>query len=403
MKILVAHNCYRHRGGEDAAREAEVHLLREAGHQVVEFFRTNDEIRNYSLLQKVNLGWRAVWSANSHHHLLAFLRKEVPDVAHFHNTFPLVSPAAYYACAEAGVPVVQTLHNYRLLCPGANFLRDGRVCEECLGRSIAWPGIWHGCYQDSRPATAAVAVMLATHHGLRTWQRKVGVYIALTEFARRKHIKGGIPAERIVVKPNALGHDPKPRSGTGNHALYIGRLSEEKGVLLLLDAWSRLRTRIPLILIGDGPLGDKVEQEIARLKLTDVSLLGPLPHDRTMQLLHDARFLVFPSTCFEAFPMTILEAFACGVPVIASGHGAPAEIISDGRTGLHFAAGQSGQLAARTEWAWKHPKELEVMGCAARVEFEKKYQASANLENLIHVYERAMQMGNCPAAMAAST
>ena len=390
MKILVVHNSYQQRGGEDAVREAEVALLRGAGHEVVEFLRHNDEIRGYSFGQKLGLACRTTWSRQSYRDLRDLLLWETPDLAHFHNTFPLISPSAYYACADAGVPVVQTLHNYRLLCPSANFLRDGRVCEECLGRSVPWPGVWHGCYRDSMAATASIAAMLAVHRSLHTWQVKVDLFIALTEFARQKYIAGGLPAERIVVKPNFLPSDPCPKLGLGDYALYVGRLSEEKGARVLLDAWSRLRAAIPLLLVGDGPLANEIAEHIARRGLTSISMLGRLANGEVLRLLHGARFLLVPSVCFEGFPMTILEAFACGVPVIAAGHGGAGEVVRDGVTGMHVPPGDSAALALKAEWAWQHSDLTGEMGRAARAEFEDKYTAAQSYRRLLKIYERAL-------------
>jgi glycosyltransferase involved in cell wall biosynthesis len=286
--------------------------------------------------------------------------------------------------------VVQTLHNYRLLCPGANFLREGRVCEECLGRTIAWPGVWHACYRDSHAASAAPTAMLAVHYGLQTWQRKVDVYVALTEFARRKHIDGGIPAERLMVKPNTLQSDPGLKTGLGDYAIFIGRLSEEKGIRLLLNAWSKLSRNIPLLVVGDGPLRDEVRADVARYELVAVSFLGSLPRHETLRLLHRARFLVLPSTCFESFPMVVVEAFACGVPVITSGHGAPAEIVIDREMGLHFEAANSEDFASQVVWAWTHTEELRDMGRAARREYEEKYTCEVNYQRLMEIYGMAL-------------
>ena len=391
MKILVVHNLYQQRGGEYAAREAEVSLLRDAGHEVVEFLRDNDEIRSYSFFRKAGLACQTVWSQQTYRELRDLLLWEAPDLAHFHNTFPLISPAAHFACADAGVPVVQTLHNYRLLCPGANFLRDGRVCEECLGRSVPWPGVWHGCYRNSHAATASVAAMLAVHRSLGTWWKKVGVFIALTEFARQKHIEGGLPRERLVVKPNFLQADPGPKTGPGEYALYVGRLSEEKGVRVLLDAWSRLNDAIPLFIVGQGPLAGELMQAVESRHLKSVSMLSGLPNPEVLKLLHRARFLALPSVCFEGFPMTVVEAFACGVPVIASSHGSAGEIIQDARTGLHCKPGSAEDLANKAGWAWRHAAQMEEMGMAARAEFEARYTAKHNYRRLMEIYEQALE------------
>ena len=390
MKVLCIHNGYQQPGGEDAVAAAESQMLGAHGHTVVRYERHNDELRSRRALGALSAGIETVWASRTMREVKALIAKEKPDVAHFHNTFPLISPAAYYACVQAGVPVVQTLHNYRLLCPAATLLRDGKVCEACLGRSVAWPGVVHGCYRGSRAATAAVAAMLAVHRAMGTWREKVDVYIALSEFARRKFIEGGLPAERIVVKPNFVERDPGAKQGAGEYALYVGRLAEEKGLRVLLNAWGRLREPIPLWIAGDGPLMDEIASEIRVKELRGIELMGRLAPEEVVRVMHGARFLVFPSVWFEGFPLTVAEAFACGVPVIASWLGTMAEIVMDGENGLLFAAGDADELAAKVEWGWRLSKEMEEMGRAARREYERKYTAEKNYERLIEIYGRAM-------------
>lgn len=400
MKVLIAHNAYQQRGGEDGAVEAETRLLQEHGHIVVRYERHNDELRNRSHLATLAAGREAVWAARSFRELRALIAREAPDIVHFHNTFPLISPAAYYACAEAGVPVVQTLHNYRLLCPAATFRRDGKVCEACLGRSVPWPGVLHGCYRGSRSATAAAAAMLAVHRAIGTWREKVDVYVALTEFARRKFIEGGLPSERIVVKPNFVESDLGPKQGQGDYALFVGRLSEEKGLGVLLNAWGRLRELIPLRIVGDGPLREEIAGVIRTKKLKSVDLLGPLSRSEITPVMHGARFLILPSVCYENFPLAVAEAFACGLSVIASRLGAMAEIIEDGATGVHFSPGDPEDLARRVEWAWSHPHELREMGRAARSEYEDKYTGARNYKQSMEIYERAVERSSACASFA---
>src|SRR5260370_29570159 len=226
MKILLVHNVYQQRAGEEAVVRAEARLLEANGHAVVRYERNNDELQGSGALSGIGAAVETIWSSRSFREMAALIGKERPDVAHFHNTFPLISPSAYYACARTGVPTVQTLHNYRLLCPGAKFLRDGGICESCLGRKAAWPAVVHGCYRGSRAATAATATMLAVHRGLGTWRNKIDVYVALTEFARQKFIEGGLPADRIVVKPKFMaGDSPPARMQAEEYVLFVLRLS----------------------------------------------------------------------------------------------------------------------------------------------------------------------------------
>jgi glycosyltransferase involved in cell wall biosynthesis len=420
LSVLKIHNLYQQPGGEYLSLQAEKQMVIAAGHRVVEHLRYNDEIKEYGWREKATLALRTVWAWDSYREIRALLRRERPDVAHFHNTFPLISPAAYYACREAGVPVVQTLHNYRLLCPAAIFQRDGRVCEDCLGH-VPWRGVLHACYRDSRAATAAVALMLSVHRWLGTWSKMVDCYIALTEFARAKFIEGGLPAEKIVVKPNFVYPDPMKgdqesevrsqesevrsqesvvriqqsaivnhQSPMGVYALFVGRLSLEKGVRTLLAVWRRLGNRIPLRVVGDGPLRVELEAEAVRHGLSSVCFHGWLAPERTIEVIKVARFLVFPSESYEGMSHAIIEAFACGVPVIASRLGGMLEIVEDGRTGLHFTPGDADDLAAKVDWAWTHPNEMQEMGRAARAEYEAKYTADRNYQMLMKIYEQAI-------------
>lgn len=394
MKILVVHNAYQHHGGEDIVAAAEPALLRDRGHELISYRRSNDELKGKKGIGALTMAADTVWSFSSRTALREILENQRPDVAHFHNTFPLISPSVYYACAEAGVPVVQTLHNYRLLCPGATFLRDGKVCEECLGRVVPWPGVVHGCYRESRPATLATAAMLSVHRAMGTWQNKVSVYIALTEFARKQFIEGGLPPDRVLVKSNFVVDCPEPQSFGGDYAVFVGRLSAEKGPRLLPVAWQALQSRIPLRIVGDGPLSKPLSEEVERNNLSSrIELMGRRTPEEVGRVMARARFLVMPSVWYEGFPMIVVEAYACGVPVIASRIGSLAEIVEDGRTGLHFTSGDAGDLAAKVEWAWTHPREMEEMGRAARREYEAKYTAEQNYAALMRIYETALAKG----------
>lgn len=392
MKILRVHNHYQQSGGESAVHSAECDLLEGAGFDVIRYERHNDEWDAGDLLDTVSRGVQTIWSWDTHRELTALLACERPDVAHFTNTFPLVSPSAFDACQQAGVPVVHSLHNYRLLCPGANLLRDGRVCEECIDHSLA-RSVRHGCYRGSRAATGLVAAGLAAHRVAGTFSRKVDAYLALTDFARHTFIRGGLPAGRIHVKPNFVAPDPGERGEVGDYALFVGRLSEEKGLRTLLDAWRRLESTIALRIAGDGPLASEIDREIRGSLRGRVWRLGALPRSELIEAIHNARFLVVPSDCYEGFPLVIAEAFACGVPVIAAGHGAMAEIVDDGRTGLHFAPGRGEDLAEKVAWSVTNAKRFDEMGPAARAEYEAKYTAERNLALLVDLYERVVADG----------
>jgi len=388
MNVLLVHNRYRQAGGEEEAFAAESALLRSQGDRVFEYIEDNRSIR---LSAAPSAAVRAIWSFPTVRRLTRLLRVRRPDIVHFHNTFPLVSPAAYYACREAGIPVVQTLHNYRLLCPAATLFRKGRVCESCLGRWIAWPGVLHRCYRRSAAQSALAAWMLACHRFLGTWRNQVDRYIALSEFARWKLIQGGLPAGKIAVKPNFVEPDPGPGKGEGAYVLFAGRLSAEKGLDTLLRAWRRL-PRIPLLIAGDGPLFASAVRFASRPVLEgSIRVLGRRSRAELFRLMQGARYLIFPSQWYESFPMVIAEAFACGRPVLAAGLGAAAEIVEHGRTGLLVQSGDAEQLADQAHRLWSNPKASRRMGEEARAAFEENYSARRNYPRLRQIYAEALR------------
>jgi glycosyltransferase involved in cell wall biosynthesis len=384
LSVLCVHNRYIEPGGEDQVFESESRLLSENGFRVERV----EEQTTYpgGLVRKIQAAADCVWSRSWHQEFKNILRRVQPDVVHVHNFFAVISPSIYYACKEEGVPVVQTLHNYRLACPAASFYRDGKVCEECLDRG-PFHAIRYGCYRGSRLATAALAAMLEVHRRKQTWTEMVDCYVALTEFARQKMIQGGLPAEKIQVKPNFVLPDPGARRRDGDYALFVGRLVDLKGVGTMINAWSKLPTSIPLTIAGDGPFRAEMEKLIFVLNRSEINYRGRLSRGETLAAMKGARFLVFPSEWYEGFPVTIAEAFACGVPVICSRLGGMQEIVEHGRTGLHFAAGDAADLAEKVQWAWSHPEETNAMGRAARAEFEMKYSAEKNLRMLSEIYE----------------
>jgi glycosyltransferase involved in cell wall biosynthesis len=378
MHILFVHNAYQQRGGEDSVVQAEIDLLRHYGHEVVLYRRDNREIDDRS---RASVARDTVWSRQAGHELAALAKSFQPDVVHLHNTFPLISPSAYWALAALGKPMVQTLHNFRLLCLKADFLRHGRVCEDCLGR-FPWRGVWHRCYRDSAAASATLAAMLAVHRGLGTFQCKVTRFIALNDYSRRKFIAGGLPAQRIVIKPHFVDVAPAPAPDR-HGGLFVGRLSPGKGVTVLLEAL-RHRPEATLTLVGTGPL------ESALRGHPRVHVQGWQAPRAVYAHMHRAAYLVVPSRS-ESFGLVVLEAFACGLPVIASRLGALAELIVDGRTGLLFEPGSANALAERIAWAEAHPEAMRAMGLAARAEYEAKYTPEKNYWQLMTIYADAIE------------
>ena len=388
MKILVAHNAYQQRGGEDAVVDSEVALLRAAGHEVREYRRHNDELPG---IGAVRAAAGTLWSRHTASDLGALLAAWPADVLHVHNTFPLISPSLYWAAASARVPVVQTLHNFRLLCPQAMLLRDGRVCRDCVGR-VPLPAVRHGCYRGSRAQSAVLAGMLVLHRGLGTWQRKVQRYVALNDFCRDEFVRGGLPAERIVVKPNFVDSPPAaggpagaagtPRSGL----LFVGRLAPEKGLSLLAESAAGLPAG-SVAVAGTGPLADQVRQA------PGLRALGGLAPVAVAEAMGRSLALVMPSLWFENFPRTLVEAYAAGLPVIASRLGALADLVQDGVTGLLAEAGDAADWTAKMRWALDHPAEMGRMGAAARARYQALYTPQRNLAQLLDIYDQAQVQG----------
>lgn len=376
-RVLVVHNQYQQRGGEDSVVEAEVALLRAHGHEVHEYRRTNHDISGEG---RASVAAQTIWSQRTDREVSDLIARVRPDVMHVHNTFPLISPSVYWASRRAGVPIVQTLHNFRLICPQALLLRDGKVCEDCVGR-LPWRGVVHGCYRESRLQTAVLTGMLGVHRAIGTWQRGITRYIALNDFCRRKFIEGGLPSDRIDIKPNFVDLPP-PAESHRQGFLFVGRLSQEKGINVLAAAAARF-AEAEISVAGGGP-----EQHMLD-GIANIIQLGPQGPEAVYAAMQKATALVLPSIWYENFPRTLVEAFACGLPVIASRIGALGELVKDGVTGLLFEPGNGHDLAERLRWAQAHPHEMAVMGRAARHAYESELSAPANYQILIDIYQRA--------------
>ncbi len=384
MKILTVHNRYKIRGGEDECREAEHRVLSERGHVVTAFVMDNHVITSAN---QWRVGLRASWNRQSYREVQEMIRTIRPDVVDLHNFFPLASPSVHWAAHGMGVPVVQTLHNYRLICADATLYRDGEICEECVRWSLPLPSILHGCYHDDRVHSAAVALMIATHRFARTWQHKVSLFVTVSNFAKRKFVESGFPESRIVVKPNFVFSPGSPGEG-GDDFLYVGRLTPEKGIKTLLEAMGRTCKQIRLNIVGDGPL--EVEVRAAAARDPRIQYLGALPLQAVLKLMGSSKCLVFPSEWYETFGRVIIEAFSQGTPVIAANLGAMAELVDNGRTGFHFRAGDAMDLARTIELVDESVPQLASMRSEVRREFELKYTAARIYEQMVSIYERAI-------------
>jgi glycosyltransferase involved in cell wall biosynthesis len=382
MKVLIVHNTYQQPGGEDAVVFNESTLLKNVGCNTRLYSVSNSAISGPK--EKIDAFVNTVYSKKSKNELSREIEKFQPDIVHVHNFFPLLTPSIYDACLEANVPVVQTLHNYRPICPGALLMRDGKVCEKCITNSSPLWGVFHRCYRNSFIGSLAVARMVDFHAKRKTWVTKVASFIALTEFSRKKFIAGGFPHDRIVVKPNFVPDGGSANSCQRTGALFVGRLSSEKGIEILIGAWKNID--ITLKVVGEGPLMDHLKF----IAPSNVQFLGHITSQKVKVEMNKALFMVLPSICYENFPVTVAEAYACGLPVIASRLGAMEEIVVDGVTGLHFTSGDSGDLETKVLWALGHRKELLSMGENTRLEYEKKYTAYENSKKLLEIYQKTL-------------
>ena len=377
--VLVVHNTYQQRGGEDAVVEAEVSLLRQHGHPVHEYRRSNDDIKQ---MAHANAALQALWSRRTIRDVTALIQTHRPALMHVHNSFPLVSPSVYWAAARHRLPVVQTLHNFRLICPQAMLLRDGKVCQDCVGR-LPWRAVQHACYRGSTAQSFVAASVLQGHRLLGTWQHKVTRYIALNDFCRDRFIAGGLPAERIHVKPNFLDLPPaapRPRNGF----LFVGRLSAEKGLKTLVEAMRQSHAECRLTVIGIGPEAAQIDGH-ARIEM-----LGQQPRSKVIEAMRNATAVVVPSIWYEAFPLVIVEAQACGTPVICSRIGAMPSLVAHGETGLHFNPGDAADLADTLNWAQANPEAMASMAHRARDHYEQHLTSASNYRQLRSIYDGAI-------------
>jgi glycosyltransferase involved in cell wall biosynthesis len=389
MRILQVHNEYRAPSGEDTVLELEHDLLQSKAHQVGQFMVSNVDLPSATL----RTGIETTWSHRSYKKLRKVLRQSSPDVMHVHNTFPLLSPSVYWAAAMEGVPVVQTLHNYRLVCANGLLMRDLKPCELCVGR-VPLPALRYKCYRGSVPATGAVVAMQGAHRILGTYVRKVDAHIALTEFARSVMVRSGLPAESVHVKPNFV---PDPSSSLSpslkrkKQVVFVGRLAFEKGVDMLLEAWERLKiSGFELIIAGDGPDRAGLERRFA--DLPGLVWRGWVDRAEVLREIAQSSYLIMSSRWYEGFPMALVEALSVGTPVIAPNHAAVPEIVTSGSNGLLFAPGSVEDLARVLNQALRIDDAVwKSWSANSRDGYLARYTPETNYRQLMNVYRRATE------------
>lgn len=385
MKVLLVHNRYRTSApsGEDAAVQNERCMLEREGIRTVLFDRCNDDLSPVTALGKLSTAANTVWSQRSRREFRSLLKSEQPDVVHVHNTFAMVSPSIYGACKEAGVPVVQTLHNFRFFCPGGLFLRNGKPCEDCVDKGLL-ESIKHRCYRGSLAATGTLAAMLTLHRAIGTYERHIDRYIALTEFSRSRMVRGGIAPDKITIKPNFLPDPPAVGDGGGQYVAFVGRLLDGKGTETLLRAWRQLPD-VRLKVVGDGALRPALES-LATTERLNVEFLGMRSREEVLGIVGRARCLVVPSEWYEGFPMVVAESFACGTPILATRIGSLTELVPDGVRGGLFAPRDADDLARRLRSLLSDDLALRRMRRSSRAYFDEQLTEGRNYQMLAQIY-----------------
>ncbi len=393
MKIFLIHNFYQSHApsGEDLTYLSEKKLLLQHGHEIITYERRNDEIKKFRIFERLVMGYELKWARKTYEEVKTIAKRERPDVAHIHNIFYLITPSVYDALKEIGVPIVQRLPNFRLLCANGLLFMNGRICEECL-ESGPWRATLHGCFRNSRSYSLPISRMLRYHWKHDTWNRKIDVFVPPSEFVRGVYIKGGIRDDKIFVKPNFVDAPSKLSFEAGQYGLFLGRLSPEKGVFTMLDAWSDV-DKFPLKIVGDGEIREKLEQHVRKRLIKNVSFLGQKSFGESREFISHARFLVMPSECYETFGKGIIEAYSYGKPVVVANLGGMAELVLDGETGFLFKPGNASDLALKAKRLIDNPRDAVKMGKNARREFENKYTAEINYKILMNIYHHAMD--NC--------
>ena len=379
QRVLIVHNYYQHSGGEDSVVASEKALLEDNGHAVAQYSVDNHSIAGLAKTAKVFFD--VAYSRSARDAFAREIEAFRPDIVHVHNFFPLLTTSIYDACQAAGVPVVQTLHNFRITCAGVYLLRDGKQCELCLDGSAYW-GAVHRCYRGSALGSLAVARMIDVNKRQGTWRTKVDRFIALSESAKSRFVLAGVPADRIVVKPHFATDPGETTPGPRRGALYVGRLSPEKGVHELIAAWRQVD--YPLRVAGDGPLADELRAKAP----PNVTFLGQISNAEVRREMTQAAMLVMFSNCLESFGMVLVEAFATGLPAVVSNIGTPSHIVRHGENGHHVQVGDPDALAAAVNALCRDPAKLEQLGKAARRDYLANYTPETNYEQLTAIYDR---------------
>lgn len=390
MKILQIHNFYQTFGGEDMVVSLEKELLEAKGHKIVQYIRHNEEIKGYSFFKKVEFFLNTIYSRNTAKDLSRSINENRPDVAHIHNVFPLISPSVYYCLRRHNIPVVQTVHNYRFLCPNGLFYTKSAICERCKKGNVLQCFL-NKCYKDSFLLSGLYALTFWIHRRIKTFQNKVDIFVTLSYFTKDKLVEGGFPKDKIETEGNFLLQDGIRKTyDKENYAVFMGRLSSEKGLITLLKAFQKVN-KLKIKIVGKGKLEQELKRYIKKNKMLQVEMVDFISGNERLELLGKAKFSIVPSQCYEHFPISVLESFAAGTAVIASKIGGLPEIVEDGKNGLLFEPGNSEDLAEKIIYLYENPDKALEMGKYAHKCVEEKLTPQRHYNRLMEIYEKAIE------------
>lgn len=383
MKILLLHNYFSFTGGEDVYHDSLKTLLTAKGNEIIEFTRDSKDIGE-SIFSRLLVSQRAFWNGNVYRRLSEIILKEKPKIAHFNNIFPLITPSAYHICNKLGIPIVQTVHDYRYICQGAQLFRNHRICDLCVHKHILPYPILYKCYHRSRSASLIFDTSFQFHRIIKSFDG-INKFIFPSNFSRNYFLKhSDIPERKAIVVPYFTGAD----KNAGNHTvkkdyfLFVGRLSEEKGIKELLDVFSSL-PKYKLVVIGDGPLRKQVDQY---KKYKNIVIRGFLSRKVISNYMRDALAVVIPSLWFEVSPLVLIEAYANKTPVIVPEFGAFQEAVRERETGLFYRQYDFADLKSKIVFAYEHKSLMLKMGQNALGEYMTRYTPRKHYQMLMKVY-----------------
>ncbi|SHK18341.1 glycosyltransferase family 4 protein [Tepidibacter formicigenes] len=385
--VLMAHNYYQVPGGEDTVFHNEVEMLKKNGHKVIKYTRHNDKIKESGIFGKLKLATETVFSFKTYKEVRSLIDKNDIHVVHVHNTLPLISPSIYYAAISKKVPVVQTIHNFRLLCPGATFTKNGHICEDCLSKGLR-QSLKNKCYRNSLLQTYIMYFMLKFHKIIGTYN-KIN-YITLTEFNKNKILNLVKDDKKVFIKPNFISKKEKTQRNLEDYFIYIGRLDEIKGINFLVNSWKDIDKNIKLYIIGDGPEKENIEKYIKESKINNIKLLGFMDRLSAFEIIEKSRAIIVPSKWYEGFPMTIAESFSLGVPVIGSNIGNIGCIVNDENNGLLFEKDNKQSLKEVVERVFYNKQFNIQLGNNAYNTFLDYYTDEENYNILQNIYSRVV-------------